>query len=64
MRTTIDLDASLYEKARQATGIQRKTDLLEEGLRALVRRHAASQLAALGGSDASAKAGRRRRVKP
>jgi Arc/MetJ family transcription regulator len=50
MRTTMNLDDTLVERARELTGIEEKTALVHEGLRALIAREAARRLAALGGS--------------
>jgi hypothetical protein len=38
MRTTLNLDDGLIEKARKLTGIQEKTELVHRGLRELVAR--------------------------
>jgi Arc/MetJ family transcription regulator len=61
MRTTINLDEQLIEKAQKLTGTQERTALIHEGLRALIARESARRLALLGGSDTRAKAPRRRR---
>ncbi len=61
MRTTMDLDDGLVRQASRYTGINRKTALVEEGLRALIRREAGRRLIALGGSDPKAEAAPRRR---
>jgi Arc/MetJ family transcription regulator len=61
MRTTLNIDDELLETARELTGEQEKTALVRMGLEALIRREAAHKLAALGGSDPQARAGRRRR---
>ncbi len=61
MRTTLNLDDDLLATAQACTGIMAKTQLLHEGLEALVQREAARQLARMGGSDPKATAGRRRR---
>jgi len=61
MRTTINLDEHLIEKAKSLTGIQDRTTLIHDGLRALIARESARRLAMLGGSDPRAKAPRRRR---
>jgi Arc/MetJ family transcription regulator len=61
MRTTVDLDDELVKKAFKASGIHKKTELLEEGLRLIIRREAAQYLIAWGGSDPAAKAPPRRR---
>jgi Arc/MetJ family transcription regulator len=51
MRTTLILDDDLVAKARDVTGVQEKTALVHEGLRALIARESARKLAALGGSE-------------
>lgn len=51
MRTTLNLDDALLEKARQLTGIQERTALIHEGLRALIARESARRLARLGGTE-------------
>lgn len=61
MRTTINLDEQLIEKARKMTGMQERTALIHEGLRALIAGESARRLALLGGSDPRAKAPRTRR---
>ncbi len=61
MRTTIALDDDLFLQAQQYTGITEKAALVREALRQLVEREAARRLAALGGSDPNATAGKRRR---
>lgn len=61
MRTTINLDEALIEKARRLTGTQERTALIHEALRALIARESAKRLAALGGSDPNAAAPPRRR---
>ena len=61
MRTTLNLNEELIAKAREFTGIQEKTALVHEGLKALVSREAARRLAALGGSQPDFRAAPRRR---
>jgi len=51
MRTTINLDEKLIEEARKMTGVQERTALIHEGLRALITRESARRLARLGGSE-------------
>lgn len=51
MRTTVNLDDQLLEEARRITGVQGRTDLIHEGLRALIERESARRLARLGGSE-------------
>ena len=62
MRTTLNLDDALIEKARRLTGIEERTALLHEGLRALISRESARRLAKLGGSEPALVAIPRRRV--
>ena len=64
MRTTISLDDDLVADAQEYTGIQEKSALVREALKALVAREAQRRLIRLGGSDASATAGPRRRSEP
>ena len=51
MRTTLIIEDALLARAREFSGIQEKTALVHEGLRALIAREAAKRLAALGGSE-------------
>ena len=51
MRTTINLDEALLKDARRLTGIDERTALLHEALRALIARESARRLARLGGSE-------------
>jgi Arc/MetJ family transcription regulator len=51
MRTTMIIDPSLLERAKELTGIDEKTALVRAGLEALVARESARRLAALGGSQ-------------
>lgn len=62
MRTTLILDDALVAEARALTGVQEKTALVHEGLRALIARQSARKLAALGGSEPALKPIRRRRL--
>jgi Arc/MetJ family transcription regulator len=64
MRTTLNFDEDLLRQAREYTGIEEKTALIHEGLRALIRRGAAKRLAELGGTMTDFEAGRRRRSAP
>jgi hypothetical protein len=61
MRTTIILQDEVLKKAADLTGIKEKTALIHAGLDALIEKKSRERLAALGGSDPKAKAGRRRR---
>jgi len=51
MRTTLNLDDSLLEKAGYLTGMKEKAALVREGLKALIERESARRLARLGGSE-------------
>jgi len=61
MRTTLNLDDALVERARELTGIREKTALVHAGLEALIGRASARRLAALGGTERSLRPIRRRR---
>ena len=61
MRTTLNLDADLLREAERLTGLRAKTEVIHEGLRALIARESARRLAALGGGMPTAKAPPRRR---
>jgi Arc/MetJ family transcription regulator len=50
MRTTLNIDNDLVEKARELTGIKEKTALVRAGLKALIERESARRLADLGGT--------------
>ena len=62
MRTTIALDDDLIAKAQAYTGLQEKTALVREALKALIQREAARRLANLGGSQPGIVAAPRRRT--
>lgn len=61
MRTTIVLDDQLIAKARDYTGIEEKSALVREALKALIEREAARRLARLGGTEPQVEAPPRRR---
>ena len=61
MKTTLNIDDRLLAEARRLTRIEEKTALVHAGLEALIARASARRLAALGGSDPSAKTAPRRR---
>lgn len=63
MRTTLNLDDRLIREAGRLTGLRVKTEVIHEGLRALITRESARRLAALGGKVTAAKAPPRRRPK-
>jgi Arc/MetJ family transcription regulator len=49
MRTNIEIDDALMEQARAATGLPTKKQVVEEGLRLLVRLKRQEAILALGG---------------
>ena len=51
MRTTLNLNDELMERAQRLSGIQGKTAVLHAGLEALIERESARRLAALGGTE-------------
>ena len=51
MRTTINIDDALLERARRLSGLAAKTAVVHAGLEALIARESARRLAALGGSE-------------
>ena len=63
-RTTLIIDDELLEEARKLTGLDEKTAVVHEGLRALIRRESARQLAELGGTMPDLKPIPRRRSDP
>lgn len=61
MRTTITIDDELFADARDYTGIEEKSALVNAALKALVQREAARRLALLGGTEPDLKPIPRRR---
>ncbi|HQH72524.1 MAG TPA: type II toxin-antitoxin system VapB family antitoxin [bacterium] len=61
MRTTLNIEERLLQKASQLTGITEKTALVRLGLEALIARESAKRLARLGGSERGLEAVPRRR---
>lgn len=51
MRTTLALDDDLLSKAQAFTGLQEKSALIREALKALIERESARRLARLGGTE-------------
>ena len=64
MRTTLSLDDDLLEQARLFTGLQEKSALVKEALKALIERESARRLALLGGTNPGLKAIPRRKARP
>ena len=61
MRTTLNLDDDLIQKAAELTGRTEKSMLVRLGLEALIARESARRLAQLGGTDPQATAAPRHR---
>ena len=51
MRTTLNIEDSLIEKASRMTGVKEKTTLVKLGLEALIARESGKRLAQLGGTE-------------
>jgi len=51
MRTTLNIDDKILEKARRLTGVKEKTALVRLGLEALIARESSKRLARLGGTE-------------
>jgi Arc/MetJ family transcription regulator len=51
MRTTLNIEDYLIDKATKLTGIKEKTTLVKLGLEALIARESARRLAKLGGTQ-------------
>ncbi len=51
MRTTINIEDQMLEKASQLTGVKEKTALVRLGLEALIARESSKRLAVLGGTE-------------
>jgi hypothetical protein len=62
MRTTLNIEDTLVERASELTGIKEKTTLVKLGLEALIAQESAKRLARLGGTEKQLKAIPRRRI--
>jgi len=62
MRTTLNIDDALLERATRLSGLREKTAVVRAGLEALVARESAKRLAALGGSERALRPIARRRA--
>ena len=51
MRTTLNIDDEILEKAARLTGIKEKTALVRLGLETLIARESSIRLAKLGGTE-------------
>jgi Arc/MetJ family transcription regulator len=63
MRTTLNIEDNLLDRAARMTGVVEKTALVRLGLEALISRESAHRLAALGGTEKKLKVPPRRRIK-
>lgn len=63
MRTTLNIENSLIERASMLTGISEKTSLVRLGLEALIALESAKRLAKLGGTEKDLQAPPRRQIK-
>lgn len=62
MRTTLNIDDSLMDRASKMTGVKEKTALVKLGLEALIARESGKRLAKLGGTEKKLKAIPRRKA--
>lgn len=60
MRTTVNIDDSLYHQAIELVGSKGKTTLIRDALLALIERESALRLARLGGTEPKVEAVSRR----
>jgi Arc/MetJ family transcription regulator len=63
MRTTLNIEDNLLDRAAKMTGVVEKTALVRLGLEALIARESARRLATLGGTEKKLKVPPRRRIK-
>jgi hypothetical protein len=63
MRTTLNLEDKLINKASQLTGIKEKTSLVRLGLEALIAKESSKRLARLGGTEKKLRMIPRRRTR-
>ena len=61
MRTTVNLDEALLEKAKRLSGLHERTAIVHAGLEALIARESARRLASLGGTQTGLRSVPRRR---
>lgn len=62
MRTTLNIDDDLMDRASRMTGIKEKTKVVKLGLEALIARESGKRLAKLGGTEKKLKTIPRRRT--
>lgn len=61
MGAIVSVDQDLLDKAKACTGLREETDLVREGLKALIARESARKLIQFGGSQPGLEAPPRRR---
>jgi len=61
MRTTLNIEDELIEKAKKLTGVKEKTALIRRALEALIALESSKRLAKLGGTEKTLKPIPRRR---
>ena len=61
MRTTLNIEEKLLDKAARLTGVKEKTSLVRLGLEALIERESSRRLAELGGTESELQMISRRR---
>jgi len=61
MRTTLNIDDKILEKASRLTGVTENTSLVRLGLEALIARESSKRLAKLGGTEDNLRSIPRRR---
>lgn len=62
MRTTLNIDDQILEKASLLTGVKEKTSLIRLGLEALIALESSKRLAKLGGTEKELQDIPRRRI--
>ena len=62
MRTTLNIEDELLDRAAKLTGIKEKTSLIKRGLESLIAIESGKRLAQLGGTEKGLKVIRRRRA--
>lgn len=62
MRTTLNIEERLIDKASKLTGVKEKTALVKLGLEALIARESSKRLAKLGGTEKQLKTIPQRRI--
>ena len=63
MRTTLNIDDEMLNKASRLTGIKEKTSLVRLGLQALIAQESSKRLSKLGGTEKKLRVIPRRRTR-